>query len=136
MKSERMHGLGARIKSARMALGMSQDYVARSLGGTRQAVSAWERGIASPSAIQLAELSELFCVCAHELLFGDSFAKSGIRALMVRKIEATGVRKPSVVTGDQRPWSMCFFAGFLAAGERGAAAALVRTDGAGGDLAA
>lgn len=136
MKSERMQGLGARIKSARMALGMSQDYVASSLGGTRQAVSAWERGIASPSAIQLAELSELFCVCAHELLFGDSFAKSGIRALMVRKIEAKRIRTPSAVSADQRPWSTSFLAGFLTAGERGPTAAVSRADGAGGDLTA
>ena len=99
-------------------------------------MSAWERGIASPSATQLAELSELFCVCAHELLFGDSFAKSGISALMVRKIEAKPIRKPTAALADQRPWSTSFLADFLTAGERGPAAAVRRTDGVEGDLAA
>ena len=136
MKSERMQGLGARIKSARMALGMSHDYVANSLGGTRQAVSAWERGIASPSATQLAELSELFCVCAHELLFGDSFAKSGIRALMVRTRDAKPIRKSGTVSDGQRPWSTSFLADFLTAGEPAPAAAVSRTDGVAGDLPA
>lgn len=133
MKSERMQGLGGRIREARLERGMSQDYVACALGGSRQAVSAWERGLASPSAVQLAELSELFCVCAHGLLFGDSFAKSGIKAMMVRKIAVVPKRKTVATLEDQRSWSTSFLADFLAPG-RGAEPAEFRMDDVVGDL--
>lgn len=66
--------LGARLRAARFTNKMSQDFVSESLGVTRQSVSAWETGVSCPSAVQLAQLATLYCVCAHEILFGESFA--------------------------------------------------------------
>lgn len=110
MKSERMKGFGERLKQARINSLMSQDHVASCLRVTRQSVSAWERGVASPSAVQLAELSELLCVCAHALLFGETFAKSAIQAMLVRKI-GQEVAAPPLESKPQEPCLTSFFRG-------------------------
>lgn len=73
MKQARKRLLGCRLRAARMCAGQSQGQVAETLGVTRQSVSAWETGASCPSATQLGELSALYCVCAHTLLFGESF---------------------------------------------------------------
>lgn len=82
MKEERKRLLGSRLKSARQGAGQSQDHVASALGVTRQSVSAWETGASSPSATQLAELSAMYCVCAHTLLFGEAYRPLNMEALM------------------------------------------------------
>lgn len=66
--------LGERLKFARKKSQMTQDYIARYLGVTRQTVSAWERGSACLSSSQLALLAQAYCACAHELLFGEGHA--------------------------------------------------------------
>lgn len=66
--------LGERLKLARKKSRMTQDDVACCLGVTRQTVSAWERGAACLSTPQLALLSQAYCACAHELLFGEGHA--------------------------------------------------------------
>lgn len=66
--------LGERLKLARKNSQMTQDYIACYLGVTRQTVSAWERGAACLSSPQLALLSQAYCACAHELLFGEGHA--------------------------------------------------------------
>ena len=67
--------LGARLRAARQAARMSQDFSSDTLGVTRQSVSAWENGVSCPSSIQLAGLATLYCVCAHSLLFGVPYAE-------------------------------------------------------------
>ena len=47
---------------------MTQEFVAESLGVSRQAVSKWERGAADPSTSNLLALAKLFEVPAEELL--------------------------------------------------------------------
>lgn len=74
--------LGTRLREARKKIKLSQGYVAESLAVTRQAISMWENGINSPSAVQLAELSALYCVCAHTLLFGSPFQPVPLGALL------------------------------------------------------
>lgn len=81
--------LGSRLKAARKQARLSQTYVAEALGIKRQSVSAWETGISGPSAAQLAELSELYCRCAHSLLFGAPFASVVVAALVPRLSAAT-----------------------------------------------
>lgn len=47
---------------------MTQEFVAESLGVSRQAVSKWESGASDPSTINLMALAKLFGVSAEELL--------------------------------------------------------------------
>ncbi|WP_409557825.1 helix-turn-helix transcriptional regulator [Acidovorax sp. K2F] len=86
MKQEQKRLLGMRLKLARVAVRQSQGHVAEVLGVTRQSVSAWETGASCPSATQLAELSALYCTCAHSLLFGESFRPLSISALVPRGV--------------------------------------------------
>ena len=47
---------------------MTQEFVAESLGVSRQAVSKWEGGISDPSTSNLLALAKLYGVPAEELL--------------------------------------------------------------------
>ena len=47
---------------------MTQEFVAESLGVSRQAVSKWESGTSDPSTANLFALAELFGVKAEKLL--------------------------------------------------------------------
>jgi transcriptional regulator with XRE-family HTH domain len=73
MKKRMAKILGARLKEARTHARVSQAHVAAELDVTRQSVSAWETGLSAPTAIQLAQLSAVYCVDAHVLLFGEPF---------------------------------------------------------------
>jgi DNA-binding XRE family transcriptional regulator len=52
------------------------------IGVKRQSVSAWETGVSGPTALQVAELAVVYCVSAHELLFGVEFQKVNIQSLV------------------------------------------------------
>lgn len=60
--------LGENIKSNRVRLKMSQDYVAEQLGVSRQAVSKWETNQSEPTSRNLVELSNLFKITLSELV--------------------------------------------------------------------
>ncbi len=60
--------LSENIKARRMALKMSQEYVAEQLGISRQAVGKWETGKSEPTAANLAELAALFEMSVSELV--------------------------------------------------------------------
>ena len=77
--------LGSRLKAARQRAKVSQAHVAADLGVTRQSVSAWETGASTPTAIQLAQLSTAYCVCAHTLLFGEPFREVTMPEVMQRR---------------------------------------------------
>ena len=47
---------------------MTQEFVAESIGVSRQAVSKWETGAADPSTANLLALARLYGVPAEELL--------------------------------------------------------------------
>ena len=67
-KSETRRSLGEAIKTHRMRCQMTQEFVAESLGVSRQAVSRWETGTADPSTSNLIALAKLFGVSPEELL--------------------------------------------------------------------
>ena len=67
-KSETRRSLGETIKAHRMRCQMTQEFVAESLGVSRQAVSRWETGTADPSTSNLIALAKLFGVSPEELL--------------------------------------------------------------------
>ena len=67
-KAETRRTLGEVLKAHRMRCQMTQEFVAESLGVSRQAVSKWETGTADPSTSNLLALAKLFGVSAEELL--------------------------------------------------------------------
>lgn len=64
---------------------MSQVFVAEALHVTRQSIYSWESGNSCPTAVQLGELSALYCTCAHALLFGESYTEFRVQDLVVRQ---------------------------------------------------
>lgn len=60
--------LGELLKEHRLRCKMTQEFVAESLGVSRQAVSKWENGTSDPSTSNLLALSKLYGICAEDLL--------------------------------------------------------------------
>ena len=67
-KQEAARNLGEDLKQHRVNCKMTQEFVAESLGVSRQAVSKWESGASDPSTTNLLALAKLFGVSAEELL--------------------------------------------------------------------
>lgn len=67
-KSETKISLGEALKTYRMNCKMTQEFVAESLGVSRQAVSKWENGTSDPSTSNLLALTKLYGVSAEEIL--------------------------------------------------------------------
>ncbi len=60
--------LGEALKAHRIQCHMTQEFVAESLGVSRQTVSKWENGSADPSTTNLLAVAKLYDVPAEELL--------------------------------------------------------------------
>ena len=60
--------LGETLKAHRAKYKMTQEFVAESIGVSRQAVSKWENGTSDPSTSNLFALAKLYGVSAEELL--------------------------------------------------------------------
>ena len=60
--------LGEPIRARRTACKMTQEFVAETVGVSRQAVSKWESGTSEPSTSNLLALAKLFGISAEELL--------------------------------------------------------------------
>lgn len=60
--------LGEVIKEQRQRCKMTQEFVAESLGVSRQAVSKWETGTSDPSTSNLFALANLFGIAVEDLL--------------------------------------------------------------------
>ncbi len=54
--------IGQKIKNKRKELNLTQEYLAKELNISRQAVSKWEKEISEPSMENLVKLSEIFGV--------------------------------------------------------------------------
>lgn len=67
-KAENAKTLGQVIKQHRMDCKMTQEFIAETLGVSRQAVSKWESGASDPSTTNLMALAKLFGITAEELL--------------------------------------------------------------------
>ena len=65
---EQAKSLGETLKAHRTSRGFTQEYVAESLGVSRQAVSKWENGAADPSTANLMALAKLYGLSVDELL--------------------------------------------------------------------
>lgn len=60
--------LAQTLKELRNDSNMTQEFVAESLGVTRQAVSKWENGTSEPSTSNLIAIAKLYEVAPEELL--------------------------------------------------------------------
>ena len=60
--------LGEVLKNHRTENKMTQEFVAETIGVSRQSVSKWEQGISDPSTSNLFALAKLFGVSVEELL--------------------------------------------------------------------
>lgn len=67
-RAEQAKTLGETLKRRRTACKMTQEFVAKALGVSRQAVSKWESGQSDPSTTNLLALAKLFGVRPEELL--------------------------------------------------------------------
>ena len=67
-KEEYAKTLGGVIKKYRMECQMTQEFVAETLGVSRQAVSKWESGSSDPSTTNLIALANLFDITPEEML--------------------------------------------------------------------
>lgn len=67
-KSGIKKSLGEALKQRREACKMTQEFVAESIGVSRQAVSKWETGASEPSTSNLLMLAKLFHTTAEEIL--------------------------------------------------------------------
>lgn len=60
--------LGEALKENRIRCQMTQEFVAETLGVSRQSVSKWENGSSDPSASNLIALAKLYKISPEELL--------------------------------------------------------------------
>lgn len=60
--------LGESLKENRLRCNMTQEFVAETLGVSRQAVSKWENGTSEPNTTNLIALSRLYKIEAVDLL--------------------------------------------------------------------
>ena len=67
-KIETKKTLGEELKISRTNCKMTQEFVAESLGVSRQAVSKWENGTSEPSTSNLIALAKLYGVSVEEIL--------------------------------------------------------------------
>lgn len=67
-KSAVKKSLGEALKAHRTRCKMTQEFVAESVGVSRQAVSKWELGTSDPSTSNLFALAKLFGIPVEELL--------------------------------------------------------------------
>ena len=65
---EQAKSLRETLKAHRTSRGFTQEYVAESLGVSRQAVSKWENGTSDPSTANLMALAKLYGLSVDELL--------------------------------------------------------------------
>ena len=67
-KNEAKKTLSENLKIYRNECKMTQEFVAESLGVSRQAVSKWENGTSDPSTSNLLALAKLYGVSVEEIL--------------------------------------------------------------------
>ena len=67
-KYEIRRTLGETLKNHRVSCKMTQEFVAETIGVSRQAVSKWETGVADPSTSNLIALAKLYEVSAEDLI--------------------------------------------------------------------
>lgn len=81
--------IAERLQALRKEHGYSQEQLADELGVSRQAVSKWERGEASPDTDNLIALAKLYGVTVDEVLFNKSLPQPAAQAETERRQRGT-----------------------------------------------
>lgn len=68
-----------RLQALRKNNGLSQDALAEKLGVSRQSISKWERGEASPDTDNLIALASLYGITLDELINGEKLPKNTLQ---------------------------------------------------------
>lgn len=92
--------LGARIRAARLAQGLTQDQLAREVGVTRSAVAQWETGRAGQVGGNLARVARALGTSAAYLLSGEQ--EAGAAPLPLRGDEMALLRAYRECAPDDR----------------------------------
>lgn len=93
-----------KLTALRKHFSLSQEALAEKVGVSRQAISKWERGEASPDTDNLLILSKLYSVSLDDLL-GDKTAEEIIEALSsVKEEQAETTREEKGTEGDGIPF--------------------------------
>ena len=92
--------IAQRLQKLRKEHGYSQEQLADELGVSRQAVSKWERGEASPDTDNLIALARLYSISVDNLLFDSSSEPAVIESMPTEEEEVkSGRRYHDNITG-------------------------------------
>ena len=83
--------LSDKIVGLRKSGGMSQEELAEKLNVSRQAISCWEVGTAMPDAMNILQLSKLFCVTADYLLNEEYQSDNDLPK--IKEVKADGIHQ-------------------------------------------
>jgi transcriptional regulator with XRE-family HTH domain len=72
-------GIAQRLKTCRMAKGLTQQQVADKLSVKKATVSAWETGAGAPDAMRLRSLARIYDVSADAILWDDSMSPEAMK---------------------------------------------------------
>ena len=90
--------IGAKLKSARVQAGMTQEQAAEALGVSRQTVSNWETAKTYPDIVSVVKMSDLYGVSLDRLLKGDQAATDYLHYLGESTDAVSSRRRQSFVT--------------------------------------
>jgi transcriptional regulator with XRE-family HTH domain len=124
-----MSDLGLTIRALREGLGLSPDDLAKKVGVTRSAVSAWETGANGPSRKRLNAVAKALGVTVPELLAGKMPAPQKAAGTLVA-IESDGDEVPliDVKSAEPRIWTKSRQRVLLIEDQQGRKIGLVATD--------
>lgn len=89
--------MNERLKNARKALKLSQDFVAKQLGMTRTTIVAIEGGTRKVSAEELDKFSKLYGVSVQEILYGKVTQNDELYAFARAFTELTDTDKREIL---------------------------------------
>ena len=78
--------LGEALKENRIRCQMTQEFVAETIGVSRQSVSKWENGTSDPNTSNLITLAKLYGISAEELLKNVEENQGGSSDIKIDKI--------------------------------------------------
>ena len=78
--------LGEALKENRIRCQMTQEFVAETIGVSRQSVSKWENGTSDPNTSNLIALAKLYGISAEELLKNVEENQGGSSGIEIDKI--------------------------------------------------
>ena len=89
--------IGAKLKAARTAAGLTQEQAAAALGVSRQTISNWENAKTYPDIVSVVHMSDLYAVSLDHLLKGDAALSPYVHHLAASTDEVASRRRQSFI---------------------------------------